>query len=47
MNGTLSEGTVTGGDLVAESFEDLIDVISGGITRGCNPPNNTQFCPDR
>ncbi len=28
-------------------FEDDIDAIAdAGITRGCNPPENTLFCPD-
>jgi hypothetical protein len=28
-------------------FEDDIDVIAAlGITRGCNPPDNTNYCPD-
>ena len=28
-------------------FEDDINVIAAfGITRGCNPPDNTSYCPD-
>jgi hypothetical protein len=28
-------------------FEEDIDAIAGaGITKGCNPPSNTHFCPD-
>lgn len=28
-------------------YEDAINRIAeAGITRGCNPPNNTSFCPD-
>ena len=28
-------------------FEDNIDdIAAAGITRGCNPPDNTRFCPD-
>jgi hypothetical protein len=28
-------------------FENDIDRIAkAGITRGCNPPSNTRFCPD-
>ena len=31
----------------ASIFEDHIDLIgTAGITRGCNPPDNDQFCPD-
>ena len=29
-------------------FEDAVGWLAGhGITEGCNPPDNTQFCPDR
>jgi hypothetical protein len=26
--------------------EDIIDIWERGITKGCNPPDNTLFCPD-
>lgn len=40
-----------GGDLFADDdgsvFEDDIDrLATAGVTVGCNPPDNTQFCPD-
>ena len=29
------------------TFEDAIErLATAGITRGCNPPSNTRFCPD-
>lgn len=29
-------------------YEDAIDMLMGaGVTKGCNPPDNDQFCPDR
>ena len=29
-------------------FEDSIDVLmAAGVTKGCNPPDNDRFCPDR
>jgi hypothetical protein len=32
----------------ASVFEDDINAIAGAaITNGCNPPDNTEFCPDR
>ncbi|MDJ0498790.1 MAG: Calx-beta domain-containing protein [Acidimicrobiia bacterium] len=41
-----------GGDLFDDDddsiFEDDIDKLAtAGITRGCNPPDNTNFCPDK
>ncbi len=27
-------------------FDDIIYIADLGITRGCNPPANTQYCPD-
>jgi hypothetical protein len=41
-----------GGDLFDDDdgsiFEDDIDKLAtAGITRGCNPPANPNFCPDR
>ena len=40
------------GDLFADDddsvFADDIDKIATAeITRGCNPPSNTNYCPDR
>src|SRR5690606_8757695 len=42
--------------LAASSFEDVPDdhvfsqdiawLAENGITKGCNPPDNTRFCPD-
>ncbi len=26
--------------------EDILKLSASGITRGCNPPDNTRFCPD-
>jgi len=32
----------------ASTFENAVDqVAAAGITQGCNPPENTQFCPSR
>ncbi|HEX2404787.1 MAG TPA: S-layer homology domain-containing protein, partial [Acidimicrobiia bacterium] len=32
----------------ASVFEDAIDrLATAGVTRGCNPPANTRFCPDQ
>ncbi|MDJ0953388.1 MAG: S-layer homology domain-containing protein [Acidimicrobiia bacterium] len=41
-----------GGDIFTDDdgsvFEDAIDrLATAGITRGCNPPDNTMFCPQR
>ncbi|MDP3984061.1 MAG: S-layer homology domain-containing protein, partial [Acidimicrobiia bacterium] len=41
-----------GGDLFSDddgsTFEADIDRLgAGGVTRGCNPPDNDRFCPDR
>lgn len=40
-----------GGDLFTDDdssvFEDDIDRLgTAGVTKGCNPPANTMFCPD-
>jgi hypothetical protein len=40
-----------GGDLFSDDdgsiFEADIDRLgTAGVTKGCNPPNNTRFCPD-
>ncbi|HEU4917432.1 MAG TPA: S-layer homology domain-containing protein [Acidimicrobiia bacterium] len=38
-------GTFTDDD--GNIFEGAIEAIAAeGITRGCNPPGNTRFCPD-
>jgi hypothetical protein len=35
-------------DIIGSVHEPAINAIAAaGITRGCNPPNNTEFCPDR
>lgn len=35
------------GDDDADVFQDDINALaSSGITKGCNPPDNTRFCPD-
>ncbi len=26
--------------------EDIAWLADAGVTRGCNPPSNTEFCPD-
>jgi lipoprotein-anchoring transpeptidase ErfK/SrfK len=39
-------GTFVDDDLMSE--EGLIEAIAAiGVTRGCNPPENDKFCPDR
>jgi hypothetical protein len=40
-----------GGDLFGDDdgsvFEGDIDrLATAGVTRGCNPPDNTDYCPD-
>jgi hypothetical protein len=36
------------GDIASSVFaQDIIWLADEGITRGCNPPDNDQFCPDR
>lgn len=39
-----------GGDLFDDdgsTFENDIDKLgTAGVTKGCNPPENTEFCPD-
>jgi hypothetical protein len=42
----------TGSDIFADDdgtvFEpDINSIAQAGITRGCNPPDNTNYCPDR
>ncbi|HEX2404789.1 MAG TPA: S-layer homology domain-containing protein, partial [Acidimicrobiia bacterium] len=35
-------------DTEGHQFERAIEWMAGlGITKGCNPPANTRFCPDR
>jgi N-acetylmuramoyl-L-alanine amidase/S-layer homology domain len=35
-------------DDTGHTFEGVINsLVSAGITRGCNPPENDRFCPDR
>ena len=31
-----------------DRVEDVFvsDAVTAGVTRGCNPPENTQFCPN-
>jgi hypothetical protein len=41
-----------GGDLFIDDdssiFERDIDrLATAGVTRGCNPPSNTRYCPDQ
>ncbi len=45
---TVSVGAASGfEDTAGSTFESDIDWLAGeGITRGCNPPANTLFCPD-
>lgn len=39
--------TVSFGDDNGSVFESAIErIATAGITRGCNPPSNTRFCPD-
>jgi hypothetical protein len=36
------------GDITTSVFvQDIIWLAEEGITRGCNPPDNDQFCPDK
>jgi hypothetical protein len=36
------------GDDTGHTFETAINSLAAaGITKGCNPPDNTRFCPDR
>jgi hypothetical protein len=35
-------------DDTGNTFEDSINALAAnGITKGCNPPDNDNFCPDR
>ncbi|MGV2386075.1 MAG UNVERIFIED_CONTAM: S-layer homology domain-containing protein, partial [Thermobifida fusca] len=43
----LPEGSKVFSDTAGHLFEDDIAALgTAGITRGCNPPDNTLFCPD-
>src|SRR5690606_32863779 len=43
----LPEGSKVFADTAGHLFEDDIAALgTAGITRGCNPPDNTLFCPD-
>lgn len=42
-----SDGTVFS-DAKGHVFESAIDKLAtAGVTKGCNPPSNSRFCPDR
>lgn len=42
------EGTDFFVDDNGNRFEDSIDLLmAAGVTKGCNPPDNDRFCPDR
>lgn len=44
---TASDGSINFTDTVGNIFEgDIRKLATAGITRGCNPPANTQFCPN-
>ena len=44
----LEPGDVSFTDTVGHLFEaEISSLASAGITRGCNPPVNDRFCPDR
>lgn len=44
---TLPTGVSSFSDTVGNVFEsDIASLAGAGITRGCNPPDNTRFCPD-
>jgi hypothetical protein len=43
-----SEGTDFFGDDGSSLFQESINKLANhGITKGCNPPDNDNFCPDR
>ena len=43
---TASDGSINFTDTVGNIFEeDIRRLATAGITRGCNPPANTKFCP--
>jgi hypothetical protein len=42
------EGVDLFGDDEASEFQESINALGvSGITKGCNPPDNDLFCPDR
>ena len=44
---TASDGSINFTDTVGSIFEgDIRRLATAGITRGCNPPANTEFCPN-
>jgi hypothetical protein len=52
MKRAFVDGGASGSDTFTDDdtsiYEGDIEAIAGaGITLGCNPPTNDQFCPDR
>lgn len=44
---SLDAGTSTFADTATHTFQaDIAALADAGITKGCNPPDNTRFCPD-
>lgn len=44
----LPAGSKVFSDTAGHLFQDEVAALeAAGITRGCNPPSNTRFCPDR
>jgi hypothetical protein len=40
-------GTATFTDIAGNTFEtNILKLATAGVTRGCNPPTNDQFCPN-
>lgn len=55
ISGKVASGRVNAGDLLTYRFVDTLGdtfesdarwAADNGITQGCNPPENTKFCPD-
>ena len=47
MGYTEGEGSVVFDDVEGSLFESAVEKLAAaGVTKGCNPPNNTDFCPD-
>ena len=45
---TSTEGATDFTDTANSTFvDDIAKLSAAGITRGCNPPDNDEFCPDR
>lgn len=45
---TSTDGGTDFTDTDGDVFEnDILRLSASGITKGCNPPDNTEFCPDR